>query len=49
MLDEDSEIPNEGQTVKTSKVWSNNNGQETEKTVTTKKQFKNGKAEEETT
>ena len=49
MLDENSEIPTEGQTVKTSKVWSNTNGQQTEKTVTSKKQIKNGKAEEEIT
>lgn len=49
MLDENSEVPTEGQTVKTSKVWSNTNGQQTEKTVTSKKQIKNGKAEEEIT
>jgi hypothetical protein len=27
MIDENSAIPNEGETVKTSKVWTNTNGQ----------------------
>lgn len=50
MLDEKEE-PNvkEGQTIKTSSVWSNKNGQETGKTVTTKKFVKDGKTREETT
>ena len=49
MLDEKDEDLKEGQTVKTSSVWSNKNGQETGKTVTTKKVVKDGKAKEETT
>lgn len=49
MIDEKSEIPNEGETIKTSKVWTNTNGQQTEKTVTSKKIYKDGKAQEEIT
>lgn len=50
MLDEgDEKNVTDGQTVKTSSVWSNRNGQETGKTVTTKKVIKDGKAKEETT
>jgi hypothetical protein len=35
--------------VKTSSVWSNKNGKESKKTVTTKKTVKNGKVHSETT
>ena len=49
MLDEDDENVKEGQTVKTSSYWTNKNGQETGKTVTTKKTVKDGKSNEETT
>ena len=50
MLDEDDEREmKEGHTVKTSSVWTNKNGQESGKTVTTKKTVKDGKTKEETT
>ena len=40
---------NEGETVKTSTVYSNNNGVESKKTVKTRKVVKDGKAETHTT
>ena len=50
MLDEaDEKNVKEGETVKTSSVWTNKNGQESGKTVTTKKVIKDGKTNEETT
>lgn len=50
MIDEeDQKNFNEGETIKTSSCWTNKNGQETGKTVTTKKTIKDGKAKEETT
>lgn len=50
MLDEDDEKEmKEGHTVKTSSVWTNKNGKESGKTVTTKKTVKDGKTKEETT
>jgi len=39
----------DGETVKTSSVWTNKNGQESKKTVTTKKTLKNGRYHCETT
>ncbi len=47
MLDESEEGIKDGQTVKTSSVWSNKNGQETSKTLTTRRTFKGGRADEE--
>jgi DnaJ-class molecular chaperone len=44
MIDEDEENAKEGETIKTSSYWTNKNGQETGKTVTTKKTVKDGKA-----
>lgn len=45
MVDEaDEKNIKDGQTVKTSSVWTKKNGQETAKTITTKKTFKDGKA-----
>ena len=49
MLDEKDQDLKEGQTIKTSSVWNRKNGQESGKTVTTKKVVKDGKAKEETT
>jgi DnaJ-class molecular chaperone len=50
MLDEREEKGlQEGQTVKTSSVYTSRNGEETGKTVTTKKTVKDGKKTEETT
>jgi hypothetical protein len=50
MLDEvDEKDVKDGEVVKTSSYWTNKNGQETAKTVTTKKTIKDGKAKEETT
>jgi len=50
MLDEaDEKNVKEGETVKTSSVWTNKNGKETKKTVTSKKTVKDGKVDEETT
>lgn len=50
MLDEGFEQnAKDGQTVKTSSVYTNKNGVESKKNVTTKKTIKNGKATEETT
>lgn len=45
MLDESEEKDiKEGQTIKTSSVYTNKNGEESKKTVTSKKTIKNGKA-----
>lgn len=50
MLDEGFEQnAKDGQTIKTSSVYTNKNGVESKKNVTTKKTIKNGKATEETT
>lgn len=50
MIDEaDERNIKDGETVKVSSVWSNNNGKETKKTVTSKKTYKDGKLNEETT
>lgn len=49
MIDEDEENAKEGETIKTSSYWTNKNGQETGKTVTTKKTVKDGKANQQTT
>ena len=50
MIDEgDDRNIKEGQTVKTSSVYTNKNGQESKKTVTTKKNIKGGKVQEERT
>lgn len=49
MIDENDKNITEGETVKTSAVYTNKNGKETGKTVTTKKVIKDGKANEETT
>ena len=49
MIDEKDEDMKEGQTVKTSSFWSNKDGQESGKTVTTKRFVKDGKEKEETT
>ncbi len=49
MIDEKEPAVNEGQTIKTSSVYTNKNGQESGKTVTTKKTIKEGKTKEETT
>ena len=49
MVDEKDENIKEGQTIKTSSVWSSKNGQESGKNVKTRKVFKDGKATEETT
>ena len=49
MIDEKEPVVNEGQTIKTSSVYTNKNGQESGKTVTTKKTIKEGKTKEETT
>jgi len=44
MLDEaDEKNLKEGQTIKSSSVWTNKNGKETKKTVTSKKTVKDGK------
>ena len=43
MIDEKDENINDGQTIKTSSVWTNKNGEESGKTVTTKKTIKDGK------
>ncbi len=47
-MDEEKNFGNieNGQAVKTSTVYNNNNGVETKKSVTTKKTVKNGKAYE---
>ncbi len=47
--EQDDKNINQGETVKTSSVWSNKNGQETAKTIKTKKVVKDGKIHEETT
>lgn len=48
MIDQgDEKNIKDGQLVKTSSVFTNKNGQESKKTVTTKKNFKGGKAQEE--
>jgi len=44
MIDEgDEKNIKDGQTIKTSSVWTNKNGQECKKLITTKKAIKNGK------
>lgn len=49
--DEEQQQPNttEGETIKTSSVYTNKNGQESGKTVTTKKVLKDGKSKQQTT
>jgi len=48
MIDEGDERDiKDGQSIKTSSVYNNKNGQESKKTVTTKKNFKGGKVQEE--
>ena len=50
MIDEkDEKDVKEGETVKTSSVYTNKNGQESKKVVTTKKVIKDGKVNQETT
>lgn len=50
MIDEGEEKNiKDGQTIKTSSVWSNKNGKESGKTITTRTTYKNGKANEERT
>lgn len=50
MIDEgDEKNIKEGQTVKTSSVYTNKNGQQSKKTVTTKRNIKGGKVQEERT
>ena len=50
MMDEkDEKDAKDAQTIKQSSVWSSKNGQESGKTVTTKKTVKDGKTNEETT
>jgi len=47
MIDEGEERNiKDGQTVKSSSVYTNKNGQESKKTVTTKRNFKDGKMNE---
>jgi hypothetical protein len=47
MIDEEDEKNiQDGQTIKTSSVYSNKNGKEEKKTVTTKKNIKDGKVKE---
>jgi hypothetical protein len=41
--EQDDKLMKEGETVKTSSVWSNKNGHETAKTIKTKKTVKDGK------
>lgn len=43
MIDENDERLRKGETIKTSSVWSNKNGQESRKTVTTKRSVNDGK------
>lgn len=47
MLDESEEGIRDGQTIKTSTVWSNRDGKETQKSITTKRNYKGGRADEE--
>jgi uncharacterized membrane-anchored protein len=48
MIDEgDEKNIKEGETLKTSSVWSKKNGQETTKKITSKKTYKDGKVNEE--
>ena len=43
MIDENDERIKNGETIKTSSVWSNKDGQESRKTVTTKRSVNDGK------
>jgi len=49
MIDEKDERIKNGETIKTSSVWSNKNGQESRKVVTTKRSVNDGKTTEEVT
>lgn len=47
--EEDEKLIKDGQTIKSSSVYTNKNGQESKKTVTTKRNFKGGNMNEERT